>query len=45
LLSEVYSEDGHVTILFTNPNNGKRGSGIIHIIQSTDFGKTFKELK
>ena len=45
LLSEVYSEDGHVTILFTNPDNGKRGSGIIHIIQSTDFGKTFKELK
>ncbi|MFM1810478.1 MAG: Photosynthesis system assembly factor [Bacteroidota bacterium] len=44
-LSAVYSEKGHVTILFTSPDNGKRGSGNILVIQSMDFGKTFKELK
>ncbi|MBL7767108.1 MAG: hypothetical protein JNJ58_13495 [Chitinophagaceae bacterium] len=45
MLSEVYSEDGHVTVMFTNADGGKRGSGNIHIIQSTDFGRTFRELK
>ncbi|MBK7763713.1 MAG: hypothetical protein IPI46_10130 [Bacteroidetes bacterium] len=44
-LSEVYSEDGHVTIIFRSPDNGKRGSGKILVIQSKDYGKTFKELK
>jgi photosystem II stability/assembly factor-like uncharacterized protein len=44
-LSEVYSEDGYVTIIFTNPDNGNRGSGNVLVIQSKDYGKTFKELQ
>ncbi len=45
MLNEVYSEDGVVTIVFTNPDGGNRGSGVLHVIQSTDHGKTFRELK
>jgi photosystem II stability/assembly factor-like uncharacterized protein len=45
LLGEVYSEDGLVTVIFTVPDEGKRGSGKILVIQSTDYGETFKELK
>lgn len=45
LISEVYSENGYVTILLTTPDNGNRGSENILILQSTDFGKTFKELQ
>jgi photosystem II stability/assembly factor-like uncharacterized protein len=44
-LSEVYSEDGRVTVIFNNNDKGNRGSGIVHVIQSTDHGKTFRELK
>jgi hypothetical protein len=44
-LSEVYSEKGEVTVIFKTPDNGNRGSGKVLVIQSKDFGKTFKELK
>jgi hypothetical protein len=43
--NQIYSEDGKVTVIFTNPDNGYRGSGKVLVIQSTDYGKTFKELK
>lgn len=45
MLSEVYSEDGNVTIIFTTPDKGNRGSAKNLIIHSTNYGKTFRELK
>jgi len=45
LLNQIYSENGHVTVIFTNPDKGHRGSGKVLVIESTDYGKTFKEFK
>lgn len=44
-LNEVYSEKGQVTIILKSPDTGYRGTEDILVIQSSDFGKTFKELK
>lgn len=45
MLSEVYSEDGNVTIIFTTADNANRGSAKNLIIHSTNYGKSFRELK
>lgn len=45
MLTESYNEDGQVSIIFTTPDSGRRGTSRVLMIQSNDFGKTFKELK
>jgi hypothetical protein len=44
-LSEIYSTDGSVTLILTNPDEKTGKISKTAIIHSTDFGETFKEIK